>query len=279
MGVQLQRQIEQLRDAGRTSEIAELAAAFVPLLERIADSPGGDDWTTRHWAAQSFFQLGQGGQAGVAADKRTAAQREWLTRSRDLYTALLKAEADGKVKPPSEAAVTAARYQLGECYQSLGQYQEALDAYSGVLAANEAYLSVQRAAAYAYQQRGQAEGPEWLERAIHGGYQVRATGENRIWGWLKLSQAAERSARTNPGFWDTFFEARLNLARCRYQIAMELQGAERQQNLAQARQSVQSVVRLYPELGGPERKAEFEKLLQQIDAAAGTRSASRNSFP
>jgi hypothetical protein len=154
--------------------------------------------------------------------------------------------------------------QLGECFRALGQYEEALDAFSEVLRDKEASLVVQRAAALAYQERGQREDAQWLERAIHGGYKVKATGRNRIWGWLRISQVAGRAAQSDPKFWDSFYEARFNLSKCRYLAALKQSDAERQQGLAKARQSIQSLAQLYPQLGGEQWKPRFDQLVKDI---------------
>ena len=65
-------------------------------------------------------------------------------------------------------------------------------------------------------------GVKKLERAIYGGYKLRSTGKNRIWGWLKLALVAERAARSDPKYEDVFFEARLEAARCRYLIGTKI---------------------------------------------------------
>jgi hypothetical protein len=161
----------------------------------------------------------------------------------------------------------AARVQLGECQRALGQYDQALDTFSAVLKEKESSLAVQRAAAYAYQERGQSENAKWLERAIHGGYRLRSTGQNRIWGWLKISNVAARASRADQKYRDTFFEARLNVAKCRYLAAMKQSGAAREQDLAKAKQSIQSFAQLYPEMGGDRWRAEFQALLKQIEVA------------
>jgi hypothetical protein len=183
-----------------------------------------------------------------------------------MYRALLASvpQAD---PPPTETALLAARFQLGECYRGLGEYQTALDTYSEVLRDKESSLAVQRAAALAFQQRGQVEDAQWLERAIYGGYQLRSTGENRVWGWLKLAQVADRAARSDAKYRDAFFEARFHMARCRYLIAMQQRDAARNEDLALAKQSIQSVARLYPDFGSPRWRADFDGLLRQIDEA------------
>jgi hypothetical protein len=116
------------------------------------------------------------------------------------------------------------------------------------------------------------EDVKWFERAIHGGHRLRSTGENRIWGWLKISQVAARAASTDPKFRDTFFEARLNVAGCRYLAAVKSEGAAKQQNLAKAKQSILSMVQLYPELGGERWRGQFDALMKQIQAEAGEKA-------
>jgi tetratricopeptide (TPR) repeat protein len=275
LGVQLDREIDALREAGKTDQAARVAAAFTALLDRLAARAEGAGWGIRQWVAQSYFNLGASEKGGSSARSREA--RQYLTQARDLYQRLL--ESAGKANPPpTETGLLAAKFQLGECYRELGEFERALDTYSEVLREKESSLAVQRGAALAYQQRGGAEGAEWYERAIHGGYQVRATGENRIWGWLKLAQVAGRAARSEAKYRDAFFEARFNMARCRYLYAMQQEAAGRQQNLAQAKLSIHSVARLYPELGGPKWKGEFDALLKQIQTAAGEQAVGLQEF-
>ena len=181
--------------------------------------------------------------------------------------------------PPSDTAVLAAKLQLGECFRALGQYQEALDTFSSILNEKENSLEVQRAAALAYQERGQREDAKWFENAIHGGVMLKSTGQNRIWGWLKISKVTARPARTDEKFRDAFFESRLNVAKCRYLAAMKLEGDARQQDLVKARQSIQSVMQLYPDLGGEKWKAEFDELMKQIQTAESENAADSKDNP
>src|SRR5262249_21979420 len=153
--------------------------------------------------------------------------------------------------------------QFAECLRELGQFDQALETYSAVLQDRETTLAVQRAAALAYQQHGQAGGAEWFERAIFGGYKLETTGENRVWGWLKISQVADKAAKTHPKFRDTFFEARLNIARCRYLAAVQQEGDARKQSLSSAKQNIQTITLAYPDMGGPKWKAEFDELAKK----------------
>jgi tetratricopeptide (TPR) repeat protein len=278
LGVQLQRQIDALRRENRGAEADRVAAAFAKVLDRIAARPDGANWNTRQWVAQSYYQLGAAGDStSQSPPAAQGASREYLTKARDIYQALVDSASQAE-PAAAENALDAARYQLGECYRELGEFQQALDAFSAILKDRESSLAVQRAAALAYEERGRSEGAEWLERAIYGGYQVRATGDNRVWGWLKLAQVANQAARSDAKYRDAFFEARFHMARCRYWIAMQQEGDGRKEDLAQAKQSIQSVARLYPEFDGGRWKAEFDALLKQIQTAGGEQAVGLREF-
>jgi tetratricopeptide (TPR) repeat protein len=272
MGVALQKQLEELQSAGKREEATRVAGAFAKFLDRIGAEQAEADWPTRVWLAQMYYSLGTGDQSDPAGNGTRSAPiatadksaREHLNKSLIAYQKLLDEVAKDPKLAPSESAVLAVKMQLGECFRALGRYGDALDTFSDILRDKEASLAVQRAAALAYQERGQREDAQWLERAIHGGYKVKATGRNRIWGWLRISQVAGRAAQSDPKFWDSFFEARFNLSKCRYLAAIKQSGDERQQDLARARQSIQSLAQLYPKLGGEQWKPQFDRLTRDI---------------
>jgi hypothetical protein len=266
LGAQLERQIDESLARDRLDEASRLSAALAQFLNRIADRRESIAWNTRQWLAQSYYRLGtsRASSSGEPPPGAPAAQREFIKKARGILEELL-ASVGSANPPPDGTALLTARFQLGECYRELGDYEKALDTFSIVLKEKGSSLAVQRAAALAYQQRGEAEGPYWLERAINGGYTVRSTGENLVWGWLKLSHVADRAARSDEKYREAFFEARLEMARCRFLIAQQESGETKQQDLAHARQSIQSVARLYPEFGGKNWKPRFEALLKQIN--------------
>jgi tetratricopeptide (TPR) repeat protein len=236
----------------------------------------------RAWLAQMYFALGstdpalrRPGEAATPAppmspDKLSKQSKDYLTKSRDAYLQLLDEAAKNPKAAPSETAVLAAKMQLGQSYDALGQFDKALDTYFEILQVKEQTLAVQRAAALAYQDRGQNEDFKFFDSAILGGYKTKETGENRVWGWLKISQVTDRAAATNPKFKDAFYEARLHLSKCRYLAALQQKGDQRKQSLTKAKQSAQSFAQLYPELGGDRWKAEFEQLMKDIDQAEKT---------
>jgi tetratricopeptide (TPR) repeat protein len=282
LGVSLEKQLEQLRAAGRVQEAESVATTFAEFLDRIAARQANANWTTRVWLAQMYQKL------AVTSDSReprspepampSDVARSFLGKARDAYRRVLDDASKNPAVAPSDSSVVAVKMQLGECYRALGQYQHALDTFSDILSGREASLAVQRAAAYAYQERGQVEEPEWFERAIHGGYQLRSTGQNRIWGWLKISHVAARAMRADDKYRDAFYEARANIARCRYMAAMKRAGADRQRDLARAKQGIQSLAQLYPDLGGERWQGEFDTLLRDIQKAAGEQPAGLREF-
>jgi hypothetical protein len=79
---------------------------------------------------------------------------------------------------------------------------------------------------------------------------------------------AARAIRSDEKYRDTFYEARLNIARCRYLAAMKSSGAARAENLSKARQSIQSLAQLSPDLGGETWRGQFQELLKQIQTAS-----------
>jgi tetratricopeptide (TPR) repeat protein len=268
LGMALRQQIDDLRTAGRDAEANQVTEAFVQFLDQLSARPGGS-WASRQWIAQVYYTLGE--QALTGAEGADQARR-YFNKAATAYRQLLDSAKSGSSPPPNVEAALLAQKQLGDCLRQAGEYAEALDLYSAVLKEKESWLAVQFAAAMAYQERGQAEGNQWLERAIYGGYQLKSTGKNRIWGWLKLAQVADRAARTDPKYSDMFFEARLNAARCRFLIGLQSEGPARAQNFATAQQNIRSMEQLFPDFGGPRWKQEFDELSKQIKRAADSES-------
>jgi tetratricopeptide (TPR) repeat protein len=278
LGVALEKQLKQLRSSGRDADATRISAAFAEFLEKIAERQSGANWPTRVWLAQTYYSMSGADSDSSDVPRLTESDRRYLQKAREAYQQLIAEAAKDPKFAPTETSVLAAKMHLGETYKALGQYQEALDTFSDILKDKESSLSVQRAAAQAYQQRGQKENAQWFERAIHGGYKLRSTGQNRIWGWLKISQVAARAARADEKYRDAFFEARINIARCRYQAAIKQDGAARKRDLAKAKQGIHSLAQLYPNLGGEKWRSQFDIILKEIQSAAGEQPSGLSEF-
>jgi tetratricopeptide (TPR) repeat protein len=268
LGGALQKQMEDLRAAGKDQEAKRVATAFAKFVDRIGAQQGSANWATRVWLAQTYYAMADEHRASEkhgAAAPIGAVARVYFTKSRDAYQSLLKDATSDPKLPPSDGAVLAAKMQLGECYRALGQFDKALDSFSEILKQKESSLVVQRAAAMTYAERGQQEHVKWFENAIHGGNKTKPDGPNLIWGWVKISTVTAQAARKDKTFRDSFFDARLNIAKCRYQAAMKKLGKERQDDLTNAKLGIQSLARVYPDFGGEKWKPQFTELLKNIE--------------
>ena len=145
-------------------------------------------------------------------------------------------------------------------------------------------LDLQRETALLLEEWGKAERQRSkLEEAIHGAA-PQTDSRNLVWGWLRLAaianQAQQREASRSDGtetnkdkiqkYQDAFFEARYHVARARLNAAQLATGSERAKQLEAARSNVESMQRLYPDLGGPKWQQAFEELLKQIEVASNT---------
>jgi tetratricopeptide (TPR) repeat protein len=268
----VQQQVQQLRDAHKNAEAAKASEAFGEFVNHIAGQQEQGAWTSRYVIAQAYFTFGEciRSESSMSPDKPADGRaRDYFLKARDIYRRLLAESEKDSAAAVSAAALLIVKKQLGECNRQLGDYKGAIELFTAVLQEKEAELSVQRSAAYAYQGWGEADDPKWLENAILGSDKIRSTGKNRIWGWLRLALVAERASRTNPQYREMFFEARLEAARCRYLAAEKASADAKKQQLDVAKQSIRSMLPLYPDLGGEEWRDKFDNLAKQIQKAAG----------
>lgn len=270
LGVALQKQIEELRNAGKQKDATRVSNSFAKLLDRIKPPEGDTSWPTRAWLAQMYYTVGSSDpsvrRSGSDPEHISKQAKDYLTKSRDAYQGLLEEVTKNPKFAPSEGAVLAAKLQLGEAYRALGQYDKALDTFYDILQKKEMSIEVQRAAAMAYQERGQNEDYKYFDSAVGGGYKPKEGDHNLVWGWAKISQVTAQAGKTKPEFMEAFYEARLNISKCRYLSAMKQKDEARKEQLAKALQSIRSFSLLYPDLGGTRWKPEFEQLRKDIES-------------
>lgn len=276
LGLQLQRQISDLSNNGKTEQAQSVAAAFEDLLQRITRQGGARDWKVRNWIAQTNLQLGEG--------LRGKAAGRYLEQAEQTYREIL-ADADRDSNyAPNEIAVLVVRKRLGDCLRAQQKFAEAFEQYAGILRENPSMLEMQRTAALMLQQWGQDKQlRKKLEEAIRGAL-PKENKKNLVWGWLQLAKmanlakqrAAAASADSQPDeqkiqrYHNLYFEARYHVAKTRLLAAQIATGTERIKQLNSARRNVESMKRLYPNLGGPQWKQAFDELLKQIEAESST---------
>lgn len=153
----------------------------------------------------------------------------------------------------------------GKALAGQGDFEQALPKFIEYLAARPATLDVQIDAALALQNAGQAkQDPSKLAQAIMGGGEYKdpesGKAQKAIWGWGKLSLAIAN----RPQFKDQYLTARYNLAKSRL-LYHQIKANPRLVELALS--EVESAREKYPDLGGPEMKARFDKLTADLQAA------------
>lgn len=272
LGVQLQRQIEALRKSGQVPEAERVTAAFAEFLDRVADRQQSANWVGRSWIARTYLSMGEG------LGSENPRGKVYLSRARDTYQQMLEQAKQNEGFAPSALSILAAKKQLAVSLQKSGEHQAALKLFATILKEKQTRLDVQKAAAYAYQARGEAGEARWLERAIAGGFKLKSTGKNVVWGWAKIASVVKRYADTNPRHRETFFEAWLNIAQCRYQIGMKSSGTNREQHLSRATATVRSISQQYPDLGGPEWRDKFDQLAKAIQTTQGKSPRGLSAF-
>src|SRR3954470_1261661 len=123
MGVALQKQIEDLRAAGKEPEAKRVAAAVATFLDRINGTQLNGNWPTRVWLAQMYYSVATDRQSGgqvagpVTQIPLTNTTRGYLTKARDIYLQLIKEAAENPKLTPNENALLAAKLQLGQCFR------------------------------------------------------------------------------------------------------------------------------------------------------------------
>src|SRR5207249_1376038 len=104
-------------------------------------------------------------------------------------------------------------------------------------------------------------------RAIVGARPDKGKNDkNTIWGWGEIA----RMTANNAQYRDQFYDARYNLALCRYQYALALSDAkEKTKQLKLAKSDIALTAGLYPDLGGDEKKKQYDNLLKNIQKSLG----------
>ena len=251
----VQEQIEAAGPAGKQS----LSAAFEQFLERAAASATEVD--VLNWVADSYLRLGR---ALVDEKGQRAEGRQFVDKAIAVYRSILERSETGQLSLDAKARwITESR--LGTAYREAGRFVEAREEFAKILAQRPNQVYLQMEAARLLQQWGGQGRPEAYLEAIQGTDPDPASQTNRIWGYGRLARIVGRKASLR----DLFHECRYRLAQCRYAYALEQPQNERAATLAAAEQDILRTALVYPDLGGPDQKAQYNALLQEIQKSRG----------
>jgi tetratricopeptide (TPR) repeat protein len=266
LGRELQDQLEALRNQGKGEQLQRVSVAFEGFLDRIREGEG-NTFGSLNWVAETFYSLGAGFDPG---GKLPAGEAEtYYQKAADTYRNILTRCGDADFGAPPGAA-TSIKIRLARCLRRLGQYDQAMDLLVEVLRERNMMIDAQVEAAYVYQSRGKQD-PRYYPLAISGGKRVEEKDgsiTNLVWGWGKIAALVASSPKHEA----IFHEARYNLARCRFEMALSKRTQEKAKLLKQAETDIRVVYRLYPKMGqglsrapgGKDWHDEYDDLLKEI---------------
>lgn len=246
--------IKDQLDAASPDEKAKLIGAFQVFLDSIAKS--SKDPATLQWVGQTLMQMGESAMAGTdpAAKKQGTDLLKSSIQTFDTLLAQLGNEAPSTLK-----------FQLGKANRLSGEYKKAIDLFEEILKASPMMLDTQVEAAKAYEQWAATVDPKFAAnayRAALSGARPGADKKNVIWGWGRISQMVSGRADFRP----QFFEARYHVALTRYMLG---KASNDTKMMEQASRDITQVAALYPDMGGPDQRKDFDLLMKEIQKGLG----------
>lgn len=272
MGRDLQAQLLNLASgpsAGTPQAQARAAAiltGFEKFLEGVAKDP---KLSSQMWAATTYLNLGSGEGTGSAVPKSKA--DGYLDRAAAIYEGLLsKGGAEIAKFEPS------IRVKMANVYEAREKWDEAQKHIDWILSDKKRQntLDFQLQAAELLQRAGakttdKAKQADAYGKAISGYKRRGDAGEIWGWGWAVISNRLEQQAFAGSDekameARRKFYQARLNAVRCRIEKAEALP-QEREKELQKGFDYIEITYKMHPELGGPDTRKAFDKLLKEIE--------------
>lgn len=279
MGQELQGELEALaRDGGgdraqARARARSILAGFEKFLDGVAKRDSRV--ASQIWVASTYLTLGSG--AGTGAIVPTAEAAKYLDRSSAVFESLLARTGE----PDVAKFEPALRLKMAEIHGARGRWAEAEQQIDWLLADKRRQNTpdLQMQAARILQSAGErlaTSDPAAAEEKLRQASVGRTSGESVVWGWGGIANRLSRQVSGSDDerarkARDQFFEARLNLAACLLKRATlpGKTGAEKQEQLAKAADSIDVTRRLYPDLGGTAFTERFDRLLKEIQKERG----------
>lgn len=278
MGRDLQTQLEQL-GAGKPNDPQVRARAerilggFEKFLDRVASRD--PKISSQFWVATTFLTLGSGQGTGAVVPKDKASR--YLERAAEVYKSLL-----GKASDPEVARfVPSIRLRMATIYQELRQWDLAQEQIDSILSdpKRQNSLDTQIQAAVLLRSAADDAAKNNETEKADAFYREAASGRRgesvKIWGWGEIANKLARQGVSGTDeksrqARDAFFNARLQVAECLLARArLEGNAAEKKKRLATAETVIAITVKTYPDLGGPDMTAKFDRLAKQVQQELG----------
>ncbi len=266
----LKTQLDQLDNI---NEKRATATGLTTFLDEV--SVGADDLEILMWAANTYSNVGQSFDEANA----TADAAKYYQKSVSAFRGILT-KAESKDVPDdwlADEVKTQLMMRMATTEASVGNFETAIGLFKDLLEAKESMLNVQVMAAKTYQdwakylndnkQPGAIATYKKAMSGTHEKYDERTKrDQNIIWGWGKLSQITARYEQ----FADTFHESRINLARCRLECGKLYSDPADQKKWKEAAfKDIELTKKLYPTMGGPTWRPQYDRLLREVQTALG----------
>lgn len=250
----LARDIKEQLDAAAPEKKTKLINAFQLILNPVAKS--SKDPATLQWVGQTLMQMGE----SLLADSNPAANQQGTAL---LLSAIQTFEA--LQKQLGNKAPTTLKFQLGCANRLAGEYKKAIDLFEEILKVSPMMLDTQIEAATAYEKWAANSPPKMAAdyyRAALSGASPGADKKNVIWGWGRIGKMTSG----NANFREQFFNARYHVAFSRFMLGKV---SNDKKTMEQASKDITQFAALYPDMGGPDRRKDFDLLMKEIQKGLG----------
>jgi tetratricopeptide (TPR) repeat protein len=251
----LKSQIELSDSAANRSALSK---GFETFLEQVGSE--AQEFNLMNWVAETFYGMGEAFDTNKTA--LTPEAKRYFEKADQQFKRILDKAAKTSGWLDERLAVQI-QLRAASCKRKLGDFAGAVAALEAILLKNPMMVNVQVEAAYTYQDWAAAKKSEkeYLH-AMRGG-ETKQTGkfEPVIWGWGLLGNKTANA----PAFRDTFFEARYNLALCRYrQAKLQSSSSEQKKLLETSERDIKNVSIVDKTYGGEAWRPKFDTLLKTI---------------
>ncbi|MEM6469711.1 MAG: tetratricopeptide repeat protein, partial [Planctomycetota bacterium] len=232
----------------------KLIDAFRVMLERLKDST--KDPATLRWIGQTLASMGESVMQAVRPPAQGQAS-ELLKQSIAAFD---------EINDPEDLSTL---YLKGRSQRLVGDFKAAIDTFEQFLNKSPNTVDAQVEAAQCYEDWASTLNPRTAFKAYRAaieGSRKNEKGKNTIWGWAQISKETVNQVKTNPKLAEKFFESRYHVALCLYLMGTT---NKRDKEIKEAIKVIRNAATLFPDLGGEERKSQFDTLMKQAQKAAG----------
>ena len=235
--------------------IQQLQRTFEGFLGTLAKRKEGLTLGTALWIAETYAAFADG-----AADEATAAG--YHERASAAYQQIL-----GRDQELSAGQRVNIQMRLIRSQRKAQQFDQALELIGQVLKSQPKALDVQHEAARILESQAAAErSPERFQAAMLGVKLPKSSAD--VWGWSRMASILQRSlekASTSASFKTHFWESRLRLAECRYELSQLLSDKQKAEaELQKAKLEIGALWTVYGESLSPEWTAKFDVIYQKV---------------